>query len=452
MVQNRSSFIKDYFKNWDASAFVLWYFLLGALSFNSLTAGRPLMTGLIAFTLAYATVRAVFSVIRFRAARPIPMLACFIAFFVSYGISTFVNRSYGITENLQALVWLFLCLFLVYPAAFYKKTSGAFRSRPLSRIFTDAVLGYTGLQAVISFALLIADYNWFRPTNIYLGFWYGRLWGTYTDPNYGAILSAASIIIALMYVMRRLTGPRGRILLALHILIQYLYIVFSYSRGCFIIMAVSLLLFYLYWSFAHRHTLKKRLVMGVLLLALALSAYPVRMGYNKIVDSLNASGSEFEHLSREEASLELELTAGRVAIWKNGFDLMKREPLFGVSFRNMLPYMQDQMPDCYMATHDEPLAACHNMVVDIAASQGITGLIILTFAVVLIASRSLRGWKSLTRERRDLAMTYGLPAVTILGGAMFLSDVFYINSPTTVTFWFCLGKWMAEITDQKASS
>ena len=28
MVQNRSSFIKDYFKNWDASAFVLWYFLL----------------------------------------------------------------------------------------------------------------------------------------------------------------------------------------------------------------------------------------------------------------------------------------------------------------------------------------------------------------------------------------------------------------------------------------
>ena len=103
------------------------------------------------------------------------------------------------------------------------------------------------------------------------------------------------------------------------------------------------------------------------------------------------------------------------------------------------------MPDSYMVNHNEPLSTCHNALVDVAVSQGGLGLVILFTTVVLACVRSLKSWKHLSRTEKDTAMTYGLTAVTILGGAMFLSDVFYLNSPTTVVFWYLFGQWMAVI-------
>lgn len=453
------SALKDYFRTWSGRMFPVWYLLLGALSFNSFTAGRPYMSVFIALILALAAVRGCFMAAGFKKARPIALLPCFAAFILSYALSTIASRAYGISENLQALVWLFLCLFIVYPAGFYElRTEGSHAGPPVSRVFTAVLLFYSAFQAAAGFILLITGHNSLRPVNIYLGFWYGRLWGAYTDPNYGAVLSAVSIIVSLMCLTGGRISKKLRWIFIAHIIFQYAYIVFSYSRGAMIIFAFMLLLFYLYWCISVRRGAAKSIGMAVLLISLVLSAYPIKNGYNAIVDIINqvseenGGGEVAEELDREEASIESEFTLsdGRVAIWENGFDIMKKNPVFGVSFRNMLPYMQDKMPDCYMATHDEPLAACHNMVADIAASQGVTGVIILAATVALAAVKSVKGWKYLSRREKDEAMLFGLAAATTVGGAMFISDVFYINSPTTVVFWFCFGQWMARVSIRRA--
>ena len=148
--------------------------------------------------------------------------------------------------------------------------------------------------------------------------------------------------------------------------------------------------------------------------------------------------------------MEFEISEGRLAIWKNGLQIVRRNPLFGISYRNILSYQRAEMPDSYMVLHNEPLSTCHNALVDVAVSQGGLGFAILLITIVLACVRSIKGWKLMDRAAKDDTMLFGLCACVTLGGAMFLSDVFYINSPTTVVFWYFFGQWMAGVTAKRA--
>ena len=443
----------------DGRYFPICYFLLAALSFNSITAGRDYLKYIIIALMVYAAVRGLYQLVNVRRVWPIPLIWCCGAFFLSYLASTAFNYRYGITDNLKTIVWLGLCLFLLYPSGTYEAHDSRKRRKPMSYVFMDVLIAYTGVQAVISFGLLIARHASYRPVNIYMGFVYGRLWGSYADPNYGAMLSIASMIAAMMYIAYAPIHKIWKVLLNLHIILMYVYVAFSYSRGGMIVMSVASVLFYLYWSFSGKRTVMARILVGVLLVVLCTGVSSARAIYNwsiervnqSIIEEKEAAGEEvsdddlFDELNRDDASVEYEIKEGRLAIWDNGVDILKRNPVFGISYRNILSYQRAEMPDSYMVNHNEPLSTCHNALVDVAVSQGGLGLVILFVTVAWAGIWSLKRWKYLDRTQKDTAMTYGLTAVTILGGAMFLSDVFYLNSPTTVAFWYLFGQWMAVI-------
>ena len=103
-------------KVFDVRAFQAGYFLLAALSFNSLTAGRRFMSLLTVLVLLWG---AALLLLRFREQklrmfRTGPCMAGISLFLVSYAVSSLWNLSYGIAGNLKAMAWMTLEFFLLY--------------------------------------------------------------------------------------------------------------------------------------------------------------------------------------------------------------------------------------------------------------------------------------------------------------------------------------------------
>ena len=101
------------------------------------------------------------------------------------------------------------------------------------------------------------------------GFVDNRLWGVYTDPNYGAILSIVSIVISLFY----LTGKgsldkRIKVALIINIVLEYLYLCYADSRTGLLAVVAAVILVCALWvskskGFAKKHGLGKEMRMNM---------------------------------------------------------------------------------------------------------------------------------------------------------------------------------------------
>ena len=71
-------------------------------------------------------------------------------------------------------------------------------------------------------------------------------------------------------------------------------------------------------------------------------------------------------------------------------------------------------------------------------------ILILLGVLVAILRNSIRGCRRLKAgklQTRDQAALLGAALLPIMIGALFLSDILYMNSPSSVLFWILLGSW-----------
>ncbi|WP_434309610.1 O-antigen ligase family protein [Hominifimenecus sp. rT4P-3] len=415
--------------------FAIFYFLLTGFSFNSITAGQPFMRWMAFAVMSCGGVWLLWRVFHWREYKNMPLLWLWAAFLISYGISSLLTASYGIVGNGKAMIWMALEFFLLFPMG---KNRTAGEKLAAEKIFYGTVIFYTAVQALISLGMLAVGYQGVSvERGMYLGVQLGRLWGSYSDPNYGAILSAASILCSL-WMMKQV--QRGRAIWLFNLVLQYLYIAFSYSRSGQICLAAAGIFTYLaVWPNIGGAKWKKALLGLILLLVLLPGIYVVREGYNRTHLTVYAAEEEKAALHREE-ELKEDFSNGRFAIWKDGWHVFQKNPIFGISYRNIAPYMEENFPDAYMVTKENSLNTFHNMWVDVAVSQGAVGFLLLLGAVICLGKRCiamLRDW----RESEFFTRAFPYLMVGTIGiGALFVSDIFYVNTPTAVIFWFCLGR------------
>jgi hypothetical protein len=274
----------------DCTIFAAAYFVTAALSFNSLTAGSlfiKILAGLIMLWGAAALVRRLYG---WKYIAKDWLFRLSLLFFVSAAVSSLINVKYGLEGSVKMLVWMAFELFLLaartdgeYPAPIQEPTEGGMavsggagrlttddrhnapdarpgeRSGHARRVMFSVVFAVTFCQSLISVAMLVAGYSGAAiERGQYIGLQLGRLWGCYSDPNYGSVLACCSMAISIGELSRRLLlfrqdsrPERGRlhgadpmvVLLALNVGLQYIYIVFSFSRTGQICLAMELLVF-----------------------------------------------------------------------------------------------------------------------------------------------------------------------------------------------------------------
>ncbi|NTU89630.1 MAG: hypothetical protein HGA54_06975, partial [Actinobacteria bacterium] len=482
------------------TTFKIMYLLLTLASFNSVTANRSYLTiGSIAvvalgFLILFARI------CNFKNYRSMPFLAILALFLVSYAISALAAARYGLLSSAQGFIWMAMQFFVLY-------VTDARRSRTSLDKEMGIILGtltvYTFICTFIGLIMALIGYQggyMFDGFVNILGLSYGRLWGVYSDPNYGCVFSLASVFFLLWFYIR---NPKKsiRILLIIDLVMQVSYVALSASRtgliGGALAFAVLTFCYFPKWKKIAEKKMAIRVSASILASALVAALFVgsiVGIGflYNSLatpiqerffpnisytvrviqpaIEAANSDPEAEEKIATEKSTGESDVSAtadayagstidygivardealendksnNRFSIWQSSIEIFKSAPVIGVSHRNMMQYAQENLPETFVVR--EGFTTFHNVFFDVLPSQGIVGMLIF---LVLVISVFKRLFKGLARFKgRDYFCFAALFAVmsSIAFSALVYSEILYINTVGSVLFWIILG-YLVSIT------
>ena len=339
-------------------------------------------------------------------------------FLASFVISALFSIRYGIMEKRSGFYLLtlqFCCLYL-----YDKNTPFEALKKDLS-LFALVFVVYTLVASAIGLHMGFAQWQDgfevdFMKRNI-LGMFQGRLFGLYSDPNYGAVYAIISILFSwwLWLVKRR----KGYLALAIvNALIHFTFLSLTGSRtGVYGAMALVFVLgFLLFVRFFKEGRIKIgrpciRTVSSVLLSGLlALGVYggvkvveqvylklspvvqeklPFPLERNFLAKRVDIYESPATIEQKENPSKKTitngigedkiglgarvdvkgdDVSNGRLSIWRSGLEVFKLSPLVGVSHRHILDFATENLPDSFIV--QEGFSTMHNVFVDVLELQG----------------------------------------------------------------------------------
>ena len=121
-------------------------------------------------------------------------------------------------------------------------------------------------------------------------------------------------------------------------------------------------------------------------------------------------------------------------------EIFNKNKILGVGFRNIVAYANENLPETYIVNNDQgEFDSFHNVVIDVLVSQGLLGIISIliigiSFFIYLVKSVIIDQLYKI-REIRILFTV----VILLLVESMFISELFYVNSPETILFWMFLG-------------
>lgn len=441
--------------------FKLAYLLLGAASFNVFLYDSPIQPMLVKICLALGALTLAGRLWFFKSYIKTPhwwMLALFCASFLASIVS---NRRYGaFASDFKWIIWTGMLFFLLYVCdgdrerKSYKKEF---------HVFAHIMLIYSFLASGTSLYLMTRLYHakWYTASGelMLAGFQWGRLWGVYTDPNYGSVFSVAAILLCVYFVKTQKTWRK--IPYVLVIAADYLYIIFSDSRTALVCMAVSVG-FWILFTAVH----KKRKAMGMAASVLAAFLFAgifvgatseIKSQYNteiqKQINILDAANNAKKNTQNKtvskpqtvgrKADLQNDATNGRLARWKSGIEVWKTKPLLGVGYNSFLPYVKEHVPQTYVINNSQgEYVSLHNEYVNILVYQGIVGLGIFVGFGIMTLYRFGKSFWYVKAEDRDYIGVLTSCILVIAIAMVFLMEGFYTNSLGAFVLWTFLGYLM----------
>lgn len=371
-------------------------------------------------------------------------------------MSSLLNIRYGIGDNIKELIWLFLPMVFLYFSSFLLTQKE--QEKELC-ILSSVHIIYCLIANIVSLTMLWwgRNYKFVDEMNNrrIIGFKWGRLWGVYDDPNHGAVITTIAIFLTI-YLILKSKKRIVKCVLALTCVVHIAYIICSDSRTGFVTLGVGTAVV-MFWMLYQRLESKKEIIritaslfaacaFGFIIVAGLQMGYKQYMAIDKkiakasithtnqvpIYDDLNAS---------REKNLKEDTTSGRFAIWKSGIEIFEESPIYGVSYRSMAAFAQDNLPETYIINTEYGITydSMHNVLMDILVSQGSIGLIL--FFGIIIKSIWLF-WKKKQNIPIQKRSEFVCLIMIILGlgaGSMFLTSILYLSGPHAYWFWLCMG-------------
>lgn len=448
--------------------FKLLYFILVLLSFNSIYALTKTLSVFSYFVAALGAAVLVFRLVHFKRYTHTRGILILILFCGSYCLSALLTRAYGLTENIQAMVWIVFQFFIVYT---YDNALPIEKDKKEISLIGCFFVVYTFVMAVIAVVMLLTDYNYFREvgdTAVISGFLWNRLWGLYTDPNYGAVFAIVSIVMSCAFMKGAQKGLK--VFLIVNCVLEVIYISFSDSRTGMVALLVTIAAaVYLLTLRAKKLEGKKTLVRGAISVVLALVTALCGIGVLKAVQISGNAVKEWQYeqkvqngdtldtdlpdsfIGRTESDINNDVSNRRFSIWQSGLEIFKTSPIFGITFRNYVPYAEEHLPNTYIVNNDSgKFASMHNSFVDVLVSQGIFGIILLLCFIASVLTVFFRYFFKKTGEEYQYNTFLLLCFLPVVVSMMFYSETFYMNTGGAFLFWSFLGYLMHSLNREHA--
>src|SRR6266498_1010809 len=252
-----------------------------------------------------------------------------------------------------------------------------------------------------------------------------RLTGPVGDPNFFA---QVMVVLALLGVERLVHDQRMwvKLLAGACAAISALTVVFTFSRGAIVAMAVSLAIFFWIYRLKPMQTIVI-LVLGMVLLLFVPSTFFDRI--LTIRDVLPSSNGEIN--VREDHAIQ-----GRVSENLTAWAMFTQHPLTGVGLNNFPSLYQDYTKSIGLAPSASQRSP-HNLYLEVAAETGIIGLAVFLIMVILAFRSILIARKKFMEAGLD-DYSHMVTGFAIAFGGYMLSAVF-VHAAYPRYFYLLLG-------------
>ena len=127
----------------------------------------------------------------------------FLLFMISYIISVIINYPYGIVGNIKGGIWFGLQIILLYYISLKEPAKKIIKEM---KIIFGMLIVYITICNLIGIIMMFLQYGGRRflasgSFTLY-GFVWGRLWGCYTDPNHGAVITTIAMVYSI-YLLKQ---------------------------------------------------------------------------------------------------------------------------------------------------------------------------------------------------------------------------------------------------------
>ncbi len=453
--------------------FKLLFMVIGYMQASSLTFGRPIISWVQWPTVFLGGLILLYRVAFFNKYMKSKGLFLLILFAAGYAVSSLLTLRYGVSNNMRYFVFLVFQFGLLYAT---DANADPVRHKKQLGICMNFHIVVSALLSIASFVFMIIGYSkTFIPApgsegpSYHIGFVYGRLFGAYWDPNIAATMCAISILLSLYFLFQK-KAVLYRVLYVLNIILQVTYITFSDSRTGKLSLLVGVSAFAL--LMALKHTFSKKWFIQALCVVLTVGlsmgvTYKlpqlIKDAYNHIIvtyqEEQPSSPSGNQSSSSGEIKRGEELTTDpsnrRFDIWRSAVDIFKTSPVFGVSRANILPYVDDNLPDSYLINNDHMrFDSMHNMVFEILASQGLVGLLSFVAFAAWCAGSIVKNRKYLWNNPEYTLFILIVSIIAMVCTCtLVMVEIVYVISPISTLFWLslgCLNSYMVHDCKQKA--
>ena len=434
--------------------FKIAYLLLGLATFNVFLYDSPVQPLLVKICLFLGGLTLLGRLVFFRDYWKTPYWWVLALFCLSFFLTMVINRKYGaFSADFKWLIWTGMLFFLLYVCDTkrsiqeYKKEFG---------VLSHVLILYSFLASIASIWLMINLYHaqWWSSSNEFMmaGFHWGRLWGVYTDPNYGGVITVIAVLFSLYFVKVRKKWLKIPYLIV--IVANYFYIVFCDSRTAEVAMVLSVG-FWLIYTAVQKKT-GKRIVLSILVAVVFAGVFVggtsvIKSQYNdriqQEINKLEAKNKVTTPIQNQkvgrQAEIQADVSNGRLALWNSGIEIWKTKPIFGTGYNSFLPYVNQALPDTYAVNNSQgDYVSLHNEYLNILVYHGIIGAAIFLVFMILVICRLFRSFWKIASEDRDYIGVLSACCVVVAVAMLFLLEGLHTNSPGAVLLWIFLGYLM----------
>lgn len=435
--------------------FKVCYLLLTLATFITVIYASPVQPLLVKASLVLGMVLILIRVVKIRKYAKMPCVILMVLFCVSFLLTTVMNRQYGITENGKWVIWTGIQFFALYVCDVERSEE---KYRREFRILSHILIVCSSIAALASIVQLVQVYSQYITTAdgefIVTGYTWGRLWGVYTDPNYGAVISVISITLSLLFILQK----KGLIRIAyiVSIILNFVYFVYSDSRTGEIAIVVSVGLFLILWFSKKKASAKKIVRFGVpviLIVCIAAAGFGgmqvMKSQYGKYYAAVSAERAKNrpkQEVKKDNSTagrkqdIQQDVSNGRFALWQSAVEVWETSPVYGAGYSTFVPYAQEHTPDTYAVNNDQGnYTSMHNTFFNALAFQGTIGAVLFVLIALRILTYVLLPvLKDQSDGSAELAAMLACTGAVVVS-MMSLLEGIYTNSPGSFVLWTFTG-------------
>lgn len=419
------------------------YLCLAVSTFHPFIYATPVQPLFVKLTLASGMLLLLLRIKKYRSYLKIPGIVLMLLFCFSFAFTTIMNRQYGISENGKWVIWTGIQFFVLY-ACDVKRPAEDYRKE--FRFISHLIISYSVAAAAVSILMLLTSYSAVIYTAdgemLIAGLKWGRLWGSYTDPNYGSVFCAVAMILSWLFFIQK--KGKIRVLYVCSLVLNLLYIIFSDSRTGELALILGLGLFVYLWLVRkwNKKKVYRYLASVCILLCIGIGLFGgiqlIKTGYNEVMQPILREGF-CEEIGRPQ-DLENDVSNGRLDLWKSGIEVWEKSPFYGVGYDTFVTFAEKYLPDTYAVNNEQgEYTSLHNSFLNIFVFQGMFGMALFLILVgrllvyVIPCIRRAEG-----EEYLELSAMFA--SICVIGVAMmFLLEGLYTNSPGSFVLWTFAG-------------